>query len=294
MSESRANIPNSILILLILLLTIVIIAFSGCVTKESVLEYPTAGVEYHMATIERGGNYTLSEVSFTSLGTQIAGLLRVPKNRTNKVPGVVLLPGAGVTKESEQGLARYLASIGYASITIDQRNLGVIDIKRDLELFQAGKVPEEHKMVHDALAAAAVLREQPEIDSDRIVYMGESNGARFAIIACAIDRRAKGVIAISTCGYDVDTAIATGVLRDTKAIEFYRSVDPDCYLDRIAPRKFVIIHSVNDPIIQYSAAVRTYMKASMPKSLYKIETHTHGYCDAMKGFIEDELRAMVK
>ncbi len=285
---SECPIPTRILILLLL-----IIAFSGCVTRESVLEYPTTRVEYHIATIEQGGNYTLSEVTFLSMGTQIAGLLRVP-NHTTRVPGIVLLPGAGVTKEGEQGLARYLASIGYATITIDQRNLGVVDVNRDLELFQAGEVPEEHKMVHDALAAAAVLREQPGIDRDRIVYMGESNGARFAIIACAIDRMARGVIAISTCGYDVDTAIATGALRDAGTIEFFRSIDPDCYLDRIAPRKFVIIHSVNDPVIQYNMAVRTYAKASVPKSMHKIETHTHGYCDAMNGFIKDELHAMVR
>ncbi len=279
---------------LLLLLAITIIVFSGCITRtsENVLEYPAAGVEYHSTIIERGANYTLSEVRFTSLGTGIEGLLRVP-TRANKVPGVVLLPGAGVTKESEQRLARYLASIGYASITIDQRNLGVIDIKRDLALFRAGKVPEEHKMVHDALVAAAVLRDQPEIDSNRIVYMGESNGARFAIIACAIDGKSRGVIAISTCGYDVDTPIATGALRDPAAIEFYRSIDPDCYLERIAPRKFVMIHSLNDPVIQYSAAVRTYSKAAMPKAMYKIDAHTHGYCDAMDGFIKDELRAIM-
>ncbi len=232
--SARRRGPLTVTILIFLL---IIAASSGCITKHNynynhshnhaeredegggALEYPASRVEYRLRPLESGDNYTLSEVVYTSMGTQIVGLLRVPKlinepNRSERVPGVVLLPGAGVTKEGEQRLARYLCSLGYASLAIDQRNLGVIDVQRDLKLFRGGEVPEEHKMVHDALLAAAVMREQPEIDGSRIVYMGESNGARFAIIACAIDKRARGVIAISTCGYAIESAAGTGALKD--------------------------------------------------------------------------------
>jgi fermentation-respiration switch protein FrsA (DUF1100 family) len=137
------------------------------------------------------------------------------------------------------------------------------------------------------------LRRQPGIDPEHIVFAGESNGARFAIIACALDPDACGVIAVSTCGYGVDSAIISWGLNDPEVIRFYKSIDPDRYLSKIPPRKFVMIHSLNDTIIPYEDAEQTYAKALAPKELHTIEIATHGYCKEMAAYIETELDAMV-
>jgi dienelactone hydrolase len=264
------------------------------VTNEGLLVYPPCTPEYQLTPLETTDNYTLYEVRFTSRDIQIAGLLRVPQIQQGKdIPGVVLLPGATVTKEGEQGLATYLCTLGYASMTLDQRNVGGIDIPGDLQLFLNGKEPTEHKMVHDALAAAEVLQIQPGIDPERIVYLGESNGARFAIIACALDPKARGVIAISTCGYGIDAAIASGKLNDPNEIRFYKSIDPETYLSKIPPRKFVMIHSANDTIISYENAEQTYAKAFEPKELHTVECATHGYCIEMAEALKMELEMMI-
>ena len=279
------------------------IFLSGCatgpdwrVTDDGMLEYPDAECtpEYQLAMLETADNYSLYEVTFTSRGTEISGLMRMPGTSHEKdVPGVVMLPGATVTKEGEQGLAKYLCSLGYASIALDQRNLGIVDMRGDLQTFLNGEEPTEHKMVHDALAAAAVLRNQPGIDQERIVFAGESNGARFAIIACALDPKARGVIAISTCGYGVDSAIASGQLNDPDVIRFYRSIDPDTYLGKIPPRKFVMIHSLNDTVIPYESAQQTYAKAGESKELHTVECATHGYCEGMDAALKTELEKML-
>ena len=212
---------------------------------------------------EVDGNSSLISVQYASRGAEIAGLLRMPKysrtvsdeaNNKDGIPGIVLLPGATVTKEREQGLARRLADMGYATLTFDQRNLGRIDVNADLELFMKGSEPVEHMMVYDALAAAEILRSVPEIDMERIIYAGESNGGRFAIIACALDKQALGVLAISTCGYGTDAAVAQGGIKDEETIRFYRSIDPDTYLPLIAPRPLAMIHSKNDTVIAYPLA----------------------------------------
>ena len=279
------------------------IFLSGCatgpdwrVTDDGMLEYPDAECtpEYQLAMLETADNYSLYEVTFTSRGTEISGLMRMPGTSHEKdVPGVVMLPGATVTKEGGQGLAKYLCSLGYASIALDQRNLGIVDMRGDLQTFLNGEEPTEHKMVHDALAAAAVLRNQPGIDQERIVFAGESNGARFAIIACALDPKARGVIAISTCGYGVDSAIASGQLNDPDVIRFYRSIDPDTYLGKIPPRKFVMIHSLNDTVIPYESAQQTYAKAGESKELHTVECATHGYCEGMDAALKTELEKML-
>src|SRR5271157_1143332 len=271
------------------------------ITSDGLLAYSLSVPEYQLKQIVTSNDSTLYEVRFTSRDTQIAALLRLPQikqgnkeSQSNSIPGIVLLPGATVTKEREQGVAKYLCSLGFAIITLDQRNLGATDMQGDLQMFLKGIEPTEHKMVHDALAAAEVLRSQTEIDPNRILYVGESNGGHFAIIACALDPKARGVIAISTSGYGIDAAIASGMLKDQDTIRFYKSIDPETYLSKIPPRKLVMFHSINDPVIPYEYANSTYEKALPPKDFYTVKCRMHGHCTDMDAALEKELTNMVK
>ncbi|MGV8176051.1 MAG: alpha/beta hydrolase [Methanothrix sp.] len=272
------------------------------VTEEGLLEYRAVTPHFNISPPEIEGNSTISQVRFGSRDAEISAILRIPRLRNaenmatsgvQSIPGIVLLPGASVTKEAEQGFARRLADLGYASITLDQRDLGRIDPQADLQVFLQGEEPAMHKMVYDALAAAEILRSLPEIDAERIVYAGESNGGRFAIIACALDKDARGVVAISTCGYGTASVIASasGSVNEGAA-RFYLSIDPDSYLTKIAPRPLVMIHSKNDTIIPYSLAEQTYVLAAMPKSLHTVGCQTHGYCPEMDDAIAQELERM--
>lgn len=264
------------------------------VTEDGFLKYSASSPEYDLKKIDASNGSTLYETTFTSRGDEIKGLLRIPEPSAGKaVPGIVLLPGATVTKEREQGLAKFLAGLGYASLTFDQRNLGATDVQGDLSRFLKGEEPTEHKMVHDALAAGVILRRQPEIDPKRIVYAGESNGARFAIIACALDPDARGVVAISTSGYGTADAVAQGLLRDPEALRFYRSIDPETYLAKIAPRKLVMIHSQNDTVIPYELGRQTFARASEPKELHTVNCTRHGYCTEMNAYLDEELKGMI-
>ncbi|MHC1574305.1 MAG: alpha/beta hydrolase family protein [Candidatus Methanogasteraceae archaeon] len=299
----KRSFASGIILLIIAVSLMLTLSLTGCITKQEpewdvtndgFLRYRMPaldpGPEPLPELLEKTDNYTLCEVVYKSRGADIEGLIRIPENSSGRqVPGIVLLPGATVTKEGEQGLARYLCDIGYASIAIDQRNLGGIDMEGDLRMFLNGNEPVQHKMVCDALSAAEVLRRQPEIDPDRILYLGESNGGRFAITGCALDERARGVVAISTCGYGIDALVASARMKDPEVIRFYRSIDPDTYLDEIIPRTFVMIHSLNDPVIPYSSAQQTYIKIGDPKSLHVIEAEGHGYNAAMNSFLEAEL-----
>ena len=231
-------------------------------------------------------NNTLRSITFKSKDTSIQGLIRLPSS-TEKVPGIVVLPGAGVTKEDQQGLAADLADMGYATITVDQRNLGGINPEADLELFEQGKEPVEHIMVYDALMAAAVLRDQKEVDSERIAMIGISNGGRFAIIAAALDPEIKGVIGISTSGYQTSSIDKSMV--DENIYRFYRSIDPETYIASISPRKVIMFHATNDSIIPYDLAEETFELASEPKAMYTVNGTTHGYSSSTKEELEKEL-----
>ena len=269
------------------------------VSEEGILDYKVSMPQYNLSPLEEDGNTTLSEVQFLSRDAQMAALLRIPRSnidadgKNRSIPGIVLLPGATVSKEREQKLAKHLADLGFASITFDQRNMGGVDAKADLQMFSKGEEPTEHKMVYDALAAAEILRSRPEIDRKGIIYAGESNGGRFAIMACALDPLAKGVLAISTCGYGTDGAIASAGVVDNNLVRFYRSIDPETYLNKIAPRPLVMIHSRNDTVIPYYLAEQTYARGMQPKRLHTVGCKVHGYCALMNEAIGEELKGMV-
>ncbi len=261
------------------------------VGKDGVLSYPEnrGKVDINVLKTESGGNYTLETISFTSKDYTVEGLLRIPSS-DKKVPALVILPGATVSKEGTQGPAEIFSSLGYASLGIEQRNRGGVDPNYDYNLFKEGKEPVEYKMVFDALRAVDVLKQDPRVDPKRIAIVGESNGGRFAIIATAIDPDIKGVIGISTSGYDTESEIAG--IQDEIFIRFYRSIDPDTYLGLIPPRKLVMMHSVNDSIIPIDIAVRTFKKANEPKQFYSVTTGSHGFSNGMRTPLENELRLM--
>lgn len=258
------------------------------VSEEGILSYNQRGdPDYSLQNMTGTGDTDILKlVKFKSRDAEIEGMLRIPESDA-KVPGVVVLPGAGVSKEAQTRVPEMLARNGYASITIDQRNLGGINPELDLELFKEGSEPVEYLMVYDALIAADVLRDQPELDGD-IAMLGLSNGGRFAIIATAIEPDIKGIVAISTSGYDTGS-IDQNLVTDENTYTFYRSIDPDNYLDMISPRRFVMFHSINDTIIPFELAQRTFSQAQEPKKLYKIEGSSHGYSQEIENYIDDEL-----
>jgi dienelactone hydrolase len=261
------------------------------VDKDGILSYPEnrGKVDVKLLNITKERNDSLETISFQSKDYTVEGLLRIPSSN-KKVPAVVLLPGATVPKEGTQGLAEILSGMGYASIGIEQRNRGGVDMEYDYSLFKDGKEPVEHKMVFDALRAVDVLKQDSRIDAQRIAIIGESNGGRFAIIAAALDPGIKGVIGISTSGYDTESQLVN--VRNETIIRFYRSIDPDTYLGFIPPRKFVMMHSVNDNIIPINLAENTFKKAKEPKQFYSVTTGTHGYSEGMLNPLENELKLM--
>lgn len=297
----KSGIKLKILIAIICAILLIVVVYfpfaqgsdAWIVSKDGILSYPEnrGKVDVKVLNITKGSNYSLETISFQSKDYIVEGLLRIPSSN-RKVPAMIILPGATVPKEGTQTLAEIFSNMGYASLGIEQRNRGGVDFRYDYSLWEQGKEPVEHKMVFDALKALDILRQYPRIDPERIAIVGESNGGRFAIIAAAIDPRIKGVIGISTSGYDTESQIA--MINDESLVRFYRSVDPDSYLGMIPPRKLVMLHSVNDTIIPIDLAKRTYEKAKDPKQFYEVPTGGHGYSEGMKMQLENELKIMLK
>ena len=267
------------------------------ISDDGIIHYSHSGsVNYEKIPIEETITEKIYKIIFESRGTKIYALLRIPKNQASgsdiKLPGVVILPGAGVSKESETKTPEALSKMGYATLTIDQRDVGetkehnneTFDPNGDFEKFKNNEEPITYKMIFDVIAAYHLMKQFDEVDSSKVAVIGISNGGRMAIIAAGIDPEINNVIGISAAGYGV-----SGSTEDEQN-KFFKTVDPDNYIRLISPGKVVMIHSENDPGMPYQLAERTFLKAKEPKKFITVSCSEHGYCDEMEAYLEEELK----
>ncbi len=266
------------------------------VDKDGYLVYPLnrGDIKFRRENYSQTENLTVSRIIYESKRGNIYGLLVLPKSAQDLLPGVVLLPGAGVSKESELNLAEKIAGLGAAVLTIEQRGVGETggnfqNLEQDYADFLAAKEPYQHLMVYDALRAYDLLYSAPFVDPDRIMIAGESLGGRVAIIAAAIDRNIKGVLVISSAGFDFKGG------PDLKKNAFIKSIDSDHYIEFITPRKIVMMHNSYDKSIPLKSAANSFSKAQEPKQFVLVNDTScnHGYCDSMYKGMADALDYLV-
>lgn len=289
---------NSVLLLSVILFPMF---FAGCVSPpppirlsvngDGILQIPSerGDVDAEVVVLNDSEKETLSKVAYSSLdGRKVYALLRVPKingKAVSNAPAAVFMPGAGVAKEGGNiGVGKALASAGFVVITIDQRGVGETSgaqkpLQEDFNAYLSGGNVSAHLQVYDYLRAFDYLRSLASVDPGRIIFAGESHGGRIAIIAAGVEKRAKGVMVISSAGY----GFAPSLEIDRRKDVFLSSIDPDSYLPLLPPRKIVFLHSSTDNGIPIQLAQRSFAKAGEPKQFVLISCPYHGYCNEISG-----------
>ncbi|VVB71048.1 Serine aminopeptidase, S33 [uncultured archaeon] len=213
-------------------------------------------------------------------GKNIPYLLRFPANVTDKIPGIVFMPGAEVGKEYEKGIGTALTEKGFAIITIDQPGTNentqqLMNQDQELITFKAGGEPSGMLFVSDYLLAYEYLKQQSFIDENRILLAGESNGGRIAIISSEIltsnQEKVKGLILISTAGYGLPE------VADQTTTNYLRMIDPDYYA-QYAGANSVMFQSTQDKVISMDSAQRTFNRLPQEKEFVLIPCKQHGSC----------------
>lgn len=108
----------------------------------------------------------------------IAGELRLPRARTDRLPVVVLLHGSGGLSASHARWAEELTGMGIATFLVDSfTGRGIVSVSASQDTL--GRLA----MIIDAYRALDLLAPDSRIDADRIAVMGFSRGGQSALYA---------------------------------------------------------------------------------------------------------------
>lgn len=306
--EQKRKSRNKVLTILIALATLVIalfiaylLFFNANSSDGNAWHLDSAGllafdarppVTATVAPVESTPDWTLENVSYESFGADVHALLRVPKN-VSRPPVVIVLPGGTVNKEADAGMAKALCSWGYATLTLDERgNNGETpgpwanDVNSGYASFVAGGDPVQYKQVYDVLLGYDYIKTRQDLDGDNVAVLGESMGGRFAIISAALEPGLKAAFVVSSGPYGLEGD-------DDASQRFIKSIEPVNYLSNLPPRKLIMFHFTDDPVIPVKAGKQLSDAAAQPKAWHQYNGSIHGiYSDVYAPDLHDELRSV--
>ena len=136
----------------------------------------------------------VSAISFSSPdGGSVSGLLFDPVTRSSLRPGIVLMHGLPGTARNMAAYAQLLAQYGAVVIAIDApfaRRSG------SPVRFVTQDRAEQIQLIKDLQRAVDVLRAQPNVDDERIAYLGISYGGAMGALFAGIERRIKAAVLV--------------------------------------------------------------------------------------------------
>jgi dienelactone hydrolase len=185
-------------------------------------------------TAPAGDSFTSEEVSVEAKGFTLAGTLLLPKTGKAPFPAVVTITGSGQQTRDEYlplpGLEKYrpfrqiaeaLASRGIAVLRVDDRGVGRSKGGETL------KVSTSANFADDVRAQVDFLRERRDVDPNRIVLLGHSEGGMIAPMVAASDPRIAAIVLFAGPGKRGDAIIAyqvdQGLERDATLTEEARA-----------------------------------------------------------------------
>jgi fermentation-respiration switch protein FrsA (DUF1100 family) len=219
------------------------------------------------------GNLTESRITYPSLGGTARAVLWLPNrtNATSLTPAVVHMTGRTVDAEGARNLARFLGSLGVATLSVEKRG-------GDAEI-----TPEKTRTwIWDLLRGFDHLRAplpgtlRAALDPEAIAVSGDSIGANAALVAAGAEPRFKGVLAFS--GFP-DSRLGP-------------DLDPSAAVARISGRPVAFFHAREDSIVPLEQGRALFDRAREPKFFYVLNGTCHGYCPDMFPQVEEQVLRM--
>ena len=156
------------------------------------LSAPSARAQQTSGTVV-AESYSSEEVIFQNGEISLAGALTLPKGAGIRYPAALIISGAGPQdRDGNQGvfrlyklIAEKLSANGVAVLRHDDRGVGKSSMPKTPTTY--------HGLIKDSKAAVEYLRSRKEIDPDRIVLIGHSEGGTTAAIIASEDSKIAAI-----------------------------------------------------------------------------------------------------
>jgi dienelactone hydrolase len=192
-------------------------------------------------------------VSFISEGLPLDGFLLVPPGSAKK-PAVVFMPGSGGDRSQLLTQAAWLAARNVVTLTITAPSSLVTTTPKTVSglLAQAKSLT-----VHDVIAvrrAVDVLQHLPEVDPNRIGYVGWSEGARTGTYVAAEEPRVKALALLSAGAAPLSSYVAQAPAGSKKEVKrVIGSIDPIRYIGWAKSGTVLLEDGTKDTVVPRSA-----------------------------------------
>lgn len=169
-------------------------------------------------------------------------------------PAMVILHGAGSSKESHADFGRLCAAQGWAALSYDQRGHGESDdVMGPAALADVGRM-------------AAMIAARDGVDPRRVCVRGSSMGGYLAIHAAATERRLAGAIAICPASEEgLRRGLRDGSLAmraDVEALDAWLAEhDLREAVGELSPKPLILLHARGDERVPHTWSEELFARA---------------------------------
>src|SRR5262245_4496230 len=202
------------------------------------------------------------DVSFRSGGRRVEGFLLVPPGKERR-PAVVFVHGSGGDRRELIGPAAWLAARDVVTLTLTEPSTASAPAPAPSLSGQLRQLREiQIADVVTVRRAVDLLRTLPEVDPDRIGYLGWSAGAKTGALVAASERRVQALALLSAGAAPLSSFVrqAPAKLRP-QVKQILGSIDPIRYIARARPGTILLEDGRRDQIVP-AAALKNIVRAA--------------------------------
>jgi len=222
------------------------------------------------------GELRIARLAFTGAnGARVPAVLLAPARRDREGPGIILQHGANTSKDDYyiQAPGRRWAKQGWTVLAIDLAEHGERaettptdpQVRRRL-ITQPAFV---NQSLGDLTAAVDLLRGIEGVDAARLGYVGFSMGGMLGTIFTAVEPRMRAAAIVIAGSFAASRYWERGADDEERARRraAAEATDPVFFAGRIAPRPFLMVNTLDDPIFPRPAVETLFEAAGQPKEL---------------------------
>ncbi len=220
----------------------------------------------------------VSAISFTSPGGgAVTGLLFDPVTRSSLRPGIVLMHGLPGNAGNVAGLGQQLAQQGAVAIAIDApfARRGGSPVR-----FTTADRAEQIQLMKDLQRAVDVLRARPNVDDERIAYLGISYGGAMGSLFVGIEKRLKaaalvvgdgGLVSHFTGPEDLSFMASLSCATRVSWFREMAPIEPIRFIAHAPPTQLLLQNGRVDNLVPMADAQLLHAAAPQPKTIHWYE-----------------------